>query len=143
MINEYVSEICHLLNIPKPQIIYDTSLFPTKTTLAQCKSDGAEIYLKKFDSPNLDQCVAIAHELRHVWQVKTDKEKYLSNYQTIDAIGDTEKYNLQLAEIDANAFAKIVVSDCFHVKPLFNGLSAAVKIPIDTRIHAIIKYHLF
>ncbi len=36
MIQEFITEICDILNIPKPSVSFDTSNFPTDTTMAQC-----------------------------------------------------------------------------------------------------------
>lgn len=102
-----------------------------------------QFFLKKYDKINPDLLFSIAHEIRHIWQIKTGKEIYFDNYQTIDTIKDTEKYNLQIAELDANAFAKIVMCDFFHITPLFNGLSDNVKNEIDKRVDTIISEKLF
>lgn len=143
MICDFITEICEILNIPIPKISYDTSNFKSPTMMAQCNLDGSAIYLKKINEPNPDLLFSIAHELRHIWQIKTDKDTYFSNYQTIDILNDTEKYNLQLAELDANAFAKIIMTDFFHITPLFDGLSNYVKARIDDRVNTIISKKLF
>ena len=143
MIYEFISEICGILNISIPKISYDTSTFNSATMMAQCNTDGSTIFLKKYDKINPDLLFSIAHEIRHIWQIKTGKEIYFDNYQTIDTIKDTEKYNLQIAELDANAFAKIVMCDFFHITPLFNGLSDNVKNEIDKRVDTIISEKLF
>ena len=95
------------------------------------------IYLKDYDKPNPDQLFSIAHELRHVWQIENNQELYFSNYQTVDIIG-IEKYNLQPAEVDANAFASIVMVDFFHLQPQYKGLSVSVISAIKNRIAEII-----
>ena len=102
--------------------------------MAQCSSDGSAIYLKKCDNPNPDQFFAIAHELRHVWQIKSDKDFYLSNYKTINQCNYLEDYNLQIAEIDANAFSGVIMIEFFGIKPLFKGLSDSVKAKIHKRM---------
>ena len=122
MINDFITEVCSILNINKPSVSYDTSHFATDTMMAQCDLSGDTIYLKKKDKPNPDYLFAIAHELRHVWQLTSDKDLYFSNYKPVDMLGN-EKYNNQLAEIDANAFAGLVMINFFHLKPLWHGLS--------------------
>lgn len=77
---------------------------------------------------------SIAHELRHIWQIKYNEKFYLETYKTIDLCYSVEEYNLQPAEIDANAFAYIVMVDFFGIKPLFNGLSDTVKSKIMERV---------
>lgn len=66
MINDYINDICDILDISIPSISFDTSNFPTDTMIAQCSPNGSTIYLKKYEKPNPDQFFAIAHELRHI-----------------------------------------------------------------------------
>ena len=122
MIDNFIAEICFMLNINKPSVSYDTSHFAADTMMAQCNSSGDTIYLKKKDKPNPDYLFAIAHELRHIWQISTNRKLYFSNYQTVDILGN-EKYNSQLAEVDANAFAGLIMIEFFHLNPLWHGLS--------------------
>lgn len=73
MINDFITEVSGILQIPVPEISFDTSTFSTETTLAQCEidvndPDGCIIHLKKCDKPDPEQFFIIAHELRHVWQ---------------------------------------------------------------------------
>lgn len=138
MIHDFICDICYLLDIPIPSVLFDTYNFPTDTTLAQVNSSGDIIYLKHYDKPNPDQLFSIAHELRHIWQIKNYHDIYFSNYQTVDMIG-TEKYNLQPAEVDANAFASIVMVDFFHLQPQYKGLSDFVVSAIKKRIDDIIN----
>ena len=105
--------------------------------LAQVDSLGSTIYIRKFDKPNPDLFFSVAHELRHVWQIRYHKKEYLSSYESMDILKSTKQYNLQLAEIDANAFAYIVMVDFFGIKPLFRGLSDDVKLKIMERVNEI------
>ena len=134
MMIEFISDVCNILNISVPSISFDMSNFSTDTMMAQCKSDGSTIYIKKIDKPNPDYLFSIAHELRHIYQIKTDYEWFLSDYKPIDLCASTEEYNLQFAEIDANAFAGLVMVDFFHLQPLFEGLSDVVKAKIFERM---------
>lgn len=136
MIQEFISDICGILNIPVPSVSFDISNFPTDTMMAQVDSSGNTIYLKKYDKPNPDQLFSIAHELRHIWQIKNYNDLYFSNYQTVENIG-IEKYNLQSAEVDANAFASIVMVDFFHLQPQYKGLPNYVVSAIKKRINEI------
>ena len=138
MIEEFITDICDLLNIPVPSISYDISHFPTETTMAQCELTSNIIYLNKLDKPNPDYLFAIAHELRHIFQYQNDEKFYLSNYKTSDKCSSIEEYNLQIAEVDANAFASIVMIEYFHMKPKWNGLSDKVINAINSRISIII-----
>ncbi len=134
MIQNFITDICNILNIPEPSISFDTSNFPTDTMLAQCSPSGDIIYLKKYNKPNPDQLFSIAHELRHIWQLQNDEQFYFSTYKPVDLCDSIETYNLQIAEIDANAFAGIVMVEFFHLKPLFKGLSDSVKVKIHERM---------
>lgn len=134
MIEEFIADICDLLDIQVPSISYDTSHFQTKTTMAQCELTSNIIYLNKIDKPNPDYLFAIAHELRHIFQYQDDEQFYLSNYKTSDNCFSVEEYNLQIAEVDANAFAGLVMIDFFGLKPLFEGLSDSVKAKIFDRM---------
>lgn len=137
MIHDFINDVCNILNISVPEISFDTSNFASDTMMAQIDSSGNTMYLKKFDKPNPDQFFSIAHELRHRWQIQTDKEWYFSDYKPRELCASTEEYNLQFAEIDAHAFAGIVMQEIFRLKPLFQGLSDVVKDKIYNRIKQI------
>lgn len=137
MIKNYVKDICSILDITVPVISYDTSNFSTDTMMAQCSIDGTTVYVKKYDRLNPDQLFAIAHELRHIWQMKNEPI-FLSEYKPIELCSSVEEYNLQMAELDANAFAGIVMTDLFHLKPLFNGVPESVKSKIYERMEMIV-----
>lgn len=134
MIYNFVQDICEILEIPVPEISFDTSCFLTKTTLAQIDINNNTIYMKKIDKPNPDQFFAIAHELRHMWQAQNNRELYFSSYKTSNLYHSIEEFNLQLAEIDANAFAGVIMADFFHLKPTFDNLSESVKDKIYERM---------
>ena len=138
MIQDYIEDICNILNIPVPKISYDTSHFQSNTMMTQVDSSGKTIYLKKYNKPNFDQLFSITHELRHVWQIKYNEKFYLETYKTIDLCYSVEEYNLQPVEIDANAFAYIVMVDFFQRQPLFHGLSENVKVKIMERVNEIV-----
>lgn len=133
-----IKNICSFLEIPKPKIIYDTSTFKSNTMMAQINIDQQLIYIKKSEI-NIDHVFAILHELRHLWQAINDYELYLSNYKTVDFFDNIEEYNLQPAEIDANAFAGLTIMNLFHLKPLFIGFPDKVKSKIYDRIETIKK----
>lgn len=134
MIQEFICDVCDILKIQIPSMSYDTSNFPTDTMKAQCSPDGSTIYLKKYAKPNPNQFFSIAHELRHIWQMQNDEQLYFSSYKPIDLCSSVEEYNLQLAELDANAFAGLVMVDFFHLKPLFDGVPDSVKSKIFERM---------
>lgn len=134
MIYDFINDICDILNISVPSVSFDTSNFPTDTMMAQVNPSGDTIYLKKYDKPNPDQFFSIAHELRHIWQIQNDEQLYFSTYKPIDLLSSVEEYNLQIAELDANAFAGLVMIDFFHLKPLFKGVPDSVKTKVYERM---------
>lgn len=134
MIKDFINDVCEILNINTPVILYDTSNFSSDTMMAQCSHDGSTIYLKRLDKTNPDQFFAIAHELRHVWQINNDEQLYFADYKPVDLCESVENYNLQIAEVDANAFAGLVMIDFFGLKPLFEGIPGYVREKIFDRM---------
>ena len=71
------------------------------------------------DEKELTLALATAHECRHYYQylysdlLKTHKSSSRLNLQ---------KYNSQFLEIDANAFASLVLKNIYHIEPLFKTL---------------------
>lgn len=133
MIEEYIADICDLLDIDVPKISYDTSHFPTNSTMAMCDNKNT-IYLRDIYKPNPDYMFSIAHELRHLWQIETNKSFFFRNYKSSKELS-VEKYNLQIAEIDANAFAAIIMINWFTLQPQWNNLSDKVVVAINNRIN--------
>lgn len=138
MIEKFITDVCELLEIEVPKISYDTSHFLTKTTIAQCEPETNTIYLNKIDKLNPDYVFSIAHELRHIYQYQTDEEFYLSGYKPSNKCSSIEEYNLQIAEVDANAFASIVITDFLSLKPQWYGLSDKVIDTIEKQIKFIL-----
>lgn len=130
--DKFIRIICEDLNIPIPRISNDTSVFCTDTQLAACSSDGNTIYLPKTDTLTPELMLAIAHELRHVYQIKYFPDKYFKTYSPNHSIS-TEEYNLQEAEIDANAYASVIISCLIGIKPLFQNMSKNVRDAISKR----------
>lgn len=139
MIYKFIGDVCKILNISAPKVSFDTSNFTTPTMMAQCSPDGSEIYLRQCSKPDTDQFFSTAHELRHVWQMRNDYQAYFKQYKPVDQCTDLEEYNLQLAEVDANAFAAVIMADFFRLDPLFGGLSDAVKTQIRERIPRVLE----
>ncbi len=137
-VSNFIQDICDLLGIAIPAMSYDTSHFQTSTMMAQYNPSGNTIHLRKCGKPNPDYLFSIAHELRHVWQLQNHKGFYFGSYQPIESCADTESYNLQAAEIDANAFAGLIMVDFFHLQPLFEGLPESVKDKIHERMEDIV-----
>jgi Zn-dependent peptidase ImmA (M78 family) len=125
MIQKFAAYIADVLGIEKPRIVLQAEAnFPTKTMMARYEPQENTVYLKEsLQMPDL--CFAVAHELRHIWQRETDKEKYLGDYR-IRAKCDVKTYNLQLAELDANAFAACAMMETFGARPLFTGMEEEI-----------------
>lgn len=133
LFDEFITSLCELLGIEKPLMYFDESKFTTKTMMALCDLSGKTIYLRKTKNPSPDEFFAIAHELRHIWQ-KKDEQLYFASYKPVEQMQSINAYNLQLAEIDANAFAGLIMHSYFHLTPLFKGLSEEVKGKIKERM---------
>lgn len=118
--------------IKPPELSFDMSEAVTATTLAMCSSDGERIYVKLFETPSLDSYFSIAHELRHIWQIRTAPDVYMNSYKTREEL-NLREYNLQAAELDANAFASLVMIRLFSQRPLFDGLPVDIKQMIFVR----------
>ena len=85
----------------------------------------------------LDILFGVCHEIRHVYQALYMKEIF-SSYIELEKL-DTEAYNLQEAEIDANAYASLFIEKNFGVAPLFTGYSDKVKAAIKNRKRELMK----
>lgn len=111
----------------------------TDTALAQIKLPDHILYLRKNYKNPLDALFSIAHELRHAWQFFIKDPRFdLESYQKSNTLS-AEEYNLQPCEIDANAFAHIMMVDFFGVTPTYNGLSKKVTDKIKERIEEILQ----
>ena len=53
MINEYIADVCDLLDMDVPTISFDNTHFSTNTTMALCDPVAHTIYLRKVDKPIL------------------------------------------------------------------------------------------
>lgn len=140
MFEEYMNMICNILQIEKPIVKVDKSVFANSTAMAYFDYKNNTLFVPKPIVPSFDTFFAIAHELRHSWQVKTNFNYYFSDYKTRNEVSNKE-YNLQPAEIDANAFAKLVVFATFEAEPLFKGLDDDVKNKIQKRYEELISEH--
>lgn len=136
MIEEFIEEICDILDIDIPEIEYKDFL-GSDTMLAACTEDRDTIFIKNTLNPSPDLYFAIAHELRHMWQFLVDYDYYFGDYKQSNECPNLEIYNMQPAELDAHAFATIVLEDFFNLTPQFNGMSEKVKEQIFKRVDEI------
>lgn len=120
MVDDFIRYICEVLGINTPVVKINKNKMATESTLV-CIENGI-VYLRT-KQPTLDLLFVISYELRHLWQIKTDREFYFKDYKTSQEIDDIDDYNRQMAELDANAFGYMIMSANYGVEPLFNGLS--------------------
>lgn len=141
MIEEYITKICKILKIQKPTVSYNTSIFISDSIYAQCicEPNYQTIYLKRMETPNPDYLFAIAHELRHIYQYVYNKQFFLSAYKERNKCSSVEEYNLQIAEVDANAFGAIILINTFGLRPQWDGYTDRVIREINHRINDIIN----
>ena len=134
-IYQFVKLICNDLKIKKPKVEFGK--LQTNTMLASYNYKKDIITIKKDYEDIRDLYFSIAHELRHKYQV--DRKIFdFDDYKLSDNI-DLKNYNLQPQEIDANAYAALIMMSLFSVKPLFKGLDDDVKKEINKRIDKLIR----
>lgn len=132
---KFAQEICDILDISTPAIKFvSADRMQTSTQIAALTPDAILIRNDMTVSPEL--FFAIAHELRHFYQISNGAD--LKEYQTSDKISK-EQYNLQPLEVDANAFAALVMSDFFGIAPRFQNLPESVRDAISGRMEQIRK----
>lgn len=134
-IMDFIEDTCWELDIKKPRVIQDKSKMPSATALACYDVENDIIYLSINDL-NFDLIFSLCHELRHKWQMTYFKDEFFDNYKPVTELG-IEKYNLQIAELDANAYAAVVMVEDYGIMPLFEGLSELVKISIINQMDKI------
>lgn len=138
-LKEFAKEICELLEIEIPTIIYDDSVFLTNTQLGGIDLNTNILYLRNNYKTKFDELFAIAYELRHMYQNKSILWRNSLYSRRKNNESSTEYYNNQESELDANAFAAYVMMDRFKIKPLFTGLDKITKRKIFKRVDDIKK----
>ena len=139
MVDKFVHDVCGVLSVQAPKIQLGIDVETTDTTLAVYIPETDTLCVRPYDKFNKDLCFALAHELRHVWQFRTDRARYLDGYKNSTECSGIEEYNLQPAEIDANAFAALIMIGFFHLAPQWNGLPKNVVAAIERRLNELIK----
>lgn len=139
-VEKFITELCDILKISAPEIVEDNNSLPTETMMAAycIGADENVLYLKPVEKPTPDLMFCIAHELRHKWQYEKKKAVFFKWYRPITECEDVEKYNNQLAELDAHAFAAIVMVNYFGLEPQFSSLSDKTKREIKRRVKDIV-----
>ena len=135
--DDLVKEICNILNIAQPKIVCDSSKLIGDTMMAMCSPSGDIIYIRDGAVLTPTLVLAVSHELRHVWQIQTNPEFWLADYEPSSDI-DAESYNLQPAEIDAHAFSVLILGS-FGLRPDFPSFSETLNNAIFLRADEIEK----
>lgn len=137
-LKEFIGEVCDVLEIPVPNISDDFRLFENNTRMAMLEIEKGvpTLYLSDRMETEQDYYFAVAHELRHLWQYLTNEKYWLGNYKTVEEIGITA-YNRQRLEIDANAFAALVMVLSFEMVPTFPSLDLETRHMIEVRARQI------
>lgn len=139
----FIKEVCEDLCISLPDsIITEDKKFNKGTQLATLVYENGKslLYLRtKYEYGDVDMAFAIAHELRHKYQIDTHIFDF-ENYKTSKELSRRE-YNLQNEEVDANAYAYTVLMDFFKLKVDFKLIlkDDVVANAIMKRVDAIIE----
>lgn len=126
-----INIICNQLGIGVPEVSYDTSKFLTDTMRALYVPEDNTIYIKQGDDP--DTIFSIIHELRHKWQYVFYFKKYFKKYKTADKLSLVE-YNMQPAELDAHAYAALMMEELYGLEILFSNFPEEVREVIFDRM---------
>lgn len=133
---DFANDICDLLEIPIPTISFvPVNEMHTATQIAALTPAGVLIRDDLEISPLL--FFALAHELRHAYQNKYGVK--IEEYQESSDI-DIGSYNLQLMEIDANAFASLLITSVTGIEPIFKDMPESIQKAIKARTNELKKY---
>ena len=112
--SKFAREICTILQIEMPAILF--------VSIDRLRTDSVLIRNDIGVTPEL--FFAIAHELRHAYQLENDRS--LHDYHTSDQL-DIDEYNAQPLEVDANAFAAVIMAEFFGISPQFLNMPESVR----------------
>lgn len=133
--HNHINIICKDLNIKRPKVSHDTSVFTSSTMLAMVSPGGETIHVP--DRPtDPDLLFSAAHELRHVWQMKNTPQVFEA-YKPREHCFTIQEYNLQEAELDANAYAGHIMIKLYGLHPRFDGMTDLVKNEIFKRMETL------
>ena len=132
---KFAREVSAILKIAAPAIRFvPVKQLRTSTQIAALTPDGILIRNDIGVTPEL--FFAIAHELRHAYQLENDRS--LHDYRTSDQL-DIDEYNAQPLEVDANAFAAGVMAEFFGISPQFLHMPESIRQLIYVRKRQIQK----
>ena len=115
--SKFAREICTILQIEMPAIRFvSIDRLRTDTQIAALTPDGVLIRNDIGVTPEL--FFAIAHEL--------ENDRSLHDYHTSDQL-DIDEYNAQPLEVDANAFAAVIMAEFFGISRQFLNMPESVR----------------
>ena len=133
-IKEYAMDICDFLQIELPNI----KIVSNKSTMATYYPHNDTIEISDTYDTDYDYAFAIAHELRHKWQIK-HKHFKLSEYIEFNDRNNEEEYHMQAVEIDANAFSFAINFVYLEVEPTTIKYSSNVMSVLLPKVKTMIK----
>ncbi len=144
-VNAAVQWNCRVLSVPVPLVrVAEPSEFATPTTKCAVSSDGSELLINRSFAQGGNEpfiWLALSHECRHIWQAF---HADLFNGYRDSAQLSVQEYNRQEAEIDAWAWAVVVLSKRFGVRPtLEKNFGAEAWAFIEDRARRIAEEGLF
>lgn len=132
-----LEDVADELDIDAKLIFKRKDFFATPSTRAVANVRFHTIFIDPAFPFDATMLLAITHEARHIYQY--DNGIYdISEHTSSDKV-DLEEYNLQQMEVDANAFARVYLSNVFGIVPLFQNMSDKVKKAIEKRAEEIIR----
>lgn len=126
--------VCNQLSIPLLSVRFSSEL-PTHTMMGFRQPKQTSVTIDDAIRDPLLLTFALAHEARHVWQ-EHYAPQMLASYSPSEQVCQ-EDYNLQPAEVDANAYASLVTASAFGCEPVFDSLSPCVLKAIKARMREI------
>lgn len=138
--NNIARSVSKKLAVKEPvlKVVFEKNNGETDTQSACYSCDGHQIMFAE-DLEDCTAMVAIIHEVRHIWQREKNEKYYFANYKSSEELSSDE-FNLQIAELDANLFAKMYMEHYFNVTPPFTGLSQYVIDKIEELQYAECEY---
>lgn len=136
---KFIIKVCNMLEISVPKIKKVKEL-STPTMMAAYDYRTDTLYYKEAsETIYIDLLFFMTHELRHKWQY-INRPDILENYKPTSKL-NLHDYNMQLAEIDANGFATLVMEEVFDVSPIFDVLDDEVIGRIYARTDALAEIY--
>lgn len=128
-INKYIKEICRLLELGNVKISNGTEKFHLEIFEEKPMSiyipEEDTLYVERLTEPTPKLLYYIAYGLRHAWQKKYYPVIFYTTYKKRTEENSLERFLLQSAEIDAHAFADIIMRSYFRL--LYNAFDGNLQ----------------